>query len=153
MSAIAVSQEIAPATRTDHLPSMWQTVWRKGFVPGLSTPGLEALRAALQSDDARLRQHHTVLPPAIQSMRKEPVQSACAVGLCGWLGDGLGTVGEIDEFFARKCFETDVRLQEPAVCRHFLNWFDDAPRDEMRSALLAEVEAVLKERGVVHANG
>lgn len=30
--------------------------------------------------------------------------------------------------------------------RHFLNWHDDAPRDEMRAALLAEVEAELSRR-------
>ena len=70
-----------------------------------------------------------------------PVEAACALGYCGWQGDGLETVGEVEEFFARACFEADQRLGEPAACRWFLNWFDDTPRDEMRRELLAEVNA------------
>ena len=54
--------------------------------------------------------------------------------------------GRSREFFARCCFEADERLGEPAACRWFLNWFDDAPRDTMRRELLAEVDAALAER-------
>jgi hypothetical protein len=55
----------------------------------------------------------------------------------------LETVSEVEEFFARACFETDQRLGEPAACRWFLNWYDETPREEMRRQLLAEVNRSL----------
>jgi hypothetical protein len=58
----------------------------------------------------------------------------------------LSTVGQVEEFFARCCFEADQRLGEPAACRWFLNAYDDWPRDEMRREMLAEVERELAER-------
>jgi hypothetical protein len=72
-------------------------------------------------------------------MQNWPVQNACALAFCGWQGEGLETVAEVEEFFARVCFEIDERLGEPAACRWFLNWFDDSPRGEMRTQLLSEV--------------
>jgi hypothetical protein len=75
-----------------------------------------------------------------------PVEAACALGFCGWQGEELETVGQVEEFFARLCFEADQRLGEPAACRWFLNWFDDTPRADMRRELLGEVERALAER-------
>ncbi len=124
----------------------WRLVWRDGFVPVISTPGLEALRTALQDDDPRLTQGSTTTPPPLMSVQDWPVEAACALGFCGWQGDGLETVGQVEEYFARVCFEADQRLGEPAASRWFLNWFDDTPRDEMRRELLAEVELALAER-------
>jgi hypothetical protein len=72
-----------------------------------------------------------------------PVEAACALGFCGWVGDGLETVGEVEEFFARVCYETDVRLGEAAACRWFLNWYDETPREEMFRELLNEVNRAL----------
>ena len=68
------------------------------------------------------------------------------VGFCAWQGDGLETVAEVEEFFARVCFEADQVLGEPAACRWFLNWFDETPRDEMRRQLVAEVNRALSDR-------
>jgi len=75
-----------------------------------------------------------------------PVEAACALGFCGWQGERLETVGDVEEYFARCCFEADTRLGEAAACRWFLNWFDDTPRDDMRRDLLAEVELALADR-------
>ena len=124
----------------------WRLVWRNGFVPALSLAGLLALRDALRGDDPRLVQGATTTPPPLMCVQDWPVEAACALGFCGWQGDGLGTVGEVEEHFAKCCFEADHRLGEPAACRWFLNWFDDAPRSEMRSELLAEVELALATR-------
>lgn len=126
----------------------WRKVWREGFAPVLSTSGLLALRVGLTTDDTRLTQGSTTTPPPLMCVQDWPVEAACALGFCGWQGDGLGTVGEVEEFFARLCFEADTRLGEPAACRWFLNWFDDTPRAEMRQLLLAEVERTLAERFV-----
>jgi hypothetical protein len=124
----------------------WRLVWRDGFVPVISTAGLEALRDALRSDDPRLTQGSTTTPPPLMCVQDWPVEAACALGFCGWQGEELETVGQVEEFFARLCFEADQRLGEPAACRWFLNWFDDTPRAEMRRELLGEVERAIAER-------
>jgi hypothetical protein len=127
----------------------WRMVWREGFAPVLSTAGLQALRQALLADDPRLLQGATTSPPPLMCVQEWPVEGCCGLGWCGWHGEGLETVGEVEEFFARCCFEADQRLGEPAACRWFLNWFDDTPRDVMRRELLAEVNRVLAERVAV----
>jgi hypothetical protein len=124
----------------------WRKVWREGVAPLLSTPGLEALRQALAADDARLLQGATTSPPPLQCVQDWPVEAACSIGYCGWQGDRLETVAEVEEYFAKVCFEVDQRLGEPAACRWFLNWFDETPRDEMRRQMLAEVSAMLAQR-------
>jgi hypothetical protein len=124
----------------------WRKVWRDGFAPVLSTAGLQELRKALVRDDARLTQGATTTPPPLQCVLDWPVEGACALGYSAWQGDGLESVGEVEEFFARACFEADQRLGEPAACRWFLNWYDDTPREEMRTLLLSEVNRTLAER-------
>lgn len=118
----------------------WRTVWRKGFLPLLTKNHLTVLRTALQSNDDSLAQGIIVYPPPMMGVTDWCVESCCALSYCGWKGDGLETVGEVDEFFARMCFEIDKKLGEPAGCRWFLNWFDDAPREVMLKELLEEVE-------------
>jgi hypothetical protein len=124
----------------------WRKVWREGFTPNLSTTGLTALRDALRSDDTRLTQGSTTTPPPLMCVQDWPCEGACALGFCGWIGEQLDTVGQVEEFFAKCCYEADNRLGEPAACRWFLNWFDDTPRGDMRRDLLAEVELALAER-------
>src|SRR5262245_41691430 len=124
----------------------WRKVWRDGVEPLLTTEGLSALAQALRSDDGRLVQGATTTPPPLMCVQDWPCEAACALGYCGWVGDGLETVGEVEEFFARMCFEIDQRLGEPAACRWFLNWYDETPRDDMRELLLAEVHRSLAQR-------
>lgn len=121
----------------------WRTVWREGVAPQLSTAGLQALCSALIQDDERLLQGATTAPPPLHGMRDCPVDSACGIGYCGWRGDGLPTVGAVEEFFLSVCDETDRHFGEPSTCRWFLNWFDDTPREEMRRLLLAEAQRCL----------
>jgi hypothetical protein len=121
----------------------WRKVWRDGFAPQLSTTGLEALRKALRDDDPRLIQGATTSPPPLQCVQDWPVDACCVLGYCSWQGEELETVAEVEEDFARLCFEADQVLGEPAACRYFLNWYDETPRDEMRRELLTEVELVL----------
>src|SRR2546421_7128267 len=124
----------------------WRNVWRKGVAPLLSTESLESLRQALVHDDPRLLQGAPTPPPPLQCVQDWPVEAACVIGYCGWQGDGLETVAEVEAYFARLCYETDQALGEPAACRWFLNWFDETPRDEVRTELLAEVNLALAQR-------
>lgn len=128
----------------------WRRVWRHGFAPSISRAGLAALRQALANDDPRLRQGCTTCPPPLNCVLGWPVKAACCIGLCGWLGEGLTTVGQVEEYFADRCNEADRRLGMPAACRHFNHFFDDTPRDIMRAELLAEVEYELGARGALH---
>jgi hypothetical protein len=124
----------------------WKQVWRMGFAPLLSTPGLKALAEALRGDDGRLLQGATTTPPPLQCVQDWPVEAACGVGYCGWQGDHLETVAEVEGYFARVCGKVDAVIGEPASCGHFLDWFDGTSREEMRRELLKEVELVLQQR-------
>jgi hypothetical protein len=124
----------------------WRKVWRDGVAPLLSYDGLYTLGQGLESDDPRILQGATTTPPPLMCVQDWPVEAACALSYCGWQGDDLTTVGEVEEFFARMCFEIDSRLGEPAGCRWFLNWFDETPRHEMRRELLNEVKRELARR-------
>jgi hypothetical protein len=117
----------------------WRQVWRIGFAPQISDSGLAELAKALETDNPALGQGFTTTPPPLMYVQDWPVEAACALGYCGWKGDELQTVGEVEEYFAMKCFDADQALGEPAACRWFLNWFDDTPRGEMRRELFAEV--------------
>lgn len=121
----------------------WKEVWRKGIGPLLNRKELEALRDALVNDDPRLIQGATTTPPPLQYVQDWPTEAACALGYCGWQGDGLTLVKDVEEFFARKCWETDQALGEPAAIRWFLNTYDDWPRDEMRREMIIEVQRSL----------
>jgi hypothetical protein len=117
----------------------WRKVWRDGFAPLFSDNALAVLRKALEADDARLIQGCTTIPPPLVCVQDWPVEGACLTGYAGWQGEGLKTVGEVEEFFARMCFEVDKRLGEPAAVRWFLNWYDETSRFRMRREMLAEI--------------
>ena len=54
-------------------------------------------------------------------------------------------------FYERLCLAADDALGEPAACNHFLNWYDQTPRPEMRRQLLREVQGTFNHRLVVAA--
>jgi hypothetical protein len=124
----------------------WQRVFRDGIAPQLSIHGLLALQQGLSLDDRALIQGATTSPPPLRAVLDWPVEAACALAYAGWRGDGLESVGEIEDFFARLCWEADKALSEAAAVRHFLNWFDGTERTEMRRLFMAEVQPILAER-------
>lgn len=125
----------------------WRLTWRNGFAPVLPTKGLSALLLALEKDDVRVTQGSTTTPPPLMCVQDWPVEAADAIGFVGWMDqDGKATVGEVEKFFARACFDADQIMGEPAACHWFLNWFDDTPRGEMRRELADEVRRTLAER-------
>jgi hypothetical protein len=126
----------------------WQDVFRLGIAPQLPTAGLVALRTALAGNDKRLLQGATTMPPPLQCVQTWPCEAADAIGYCHAFTDNvtLKQVAEVEEFFAKVCFECDQALGEPAACRWFLNFFDESPRAEMIVALLPEVDAELARR-------
>jgi hypothetical protein len=132
--------------REEQTMESWRYVWRHGFAPVLTRRGLNALREALESDDQRLTQGSTTTPPPLMCVHDWPVEATCALGFCGWQGERLRTVGDVEAYFSRCCAEADRRAGELGACRWFLNWFDDTPREQMRNELLAEVKLALVER-------
>ncbi len=136
-----------PLAREQGTMEKWRETWRKGVAPLLSVKALEALREALATDDARLIQGNTTMGAGDPDGPSDPTMvGACALGFCGWQGEGLKTAALVEEFFGNLCFMIDSRFREHAGCRRFLNWFDEAPRDEMRAALLPEVDLALQQR-------
>ena len=127
----------------------WQKVWREGIAPQLSTRGLQSLRSALNRDDARLLQGRTVAPP--RGQHDQAVHGTCAIGWCGWHGEGKATIPDLEQYFADVCFESGIALGDPSASRWFLNWFDGAPREEVRQQMLREVEQALTERADARA--
>jgi hypothetical protein len=129
----------------------WRKVWREGFAPLLSRKALVALSKALEYNDPSLIQRRTTDPvPGVgrfgidsETSADSPLCGACAIGYCGWKGEGLETVGEVEEFFASICHEADKRLGEPGGCRWFLNWFDETDRRDTIPELAAEVALAL----------
>lgn len=124
----------------------WKKVFHEGLVPNWSLAHLETLRDALEKDDKRLIQGATTSPPPLQCMQDWPVESACLLGYPIWQTEEKETVAEVEEGFAKLCFEIDNRLGEPAACRWLLNFFDDTPRDEMRAKLLPEVLRAIQQK-------
>lgn len=129
----------------DVLP-LWKKVFREGVAPLISDEGLLALRQALIEDDQRLIQGATTTPPPLMCVEDWPVEAACALGFVGWQGDGLETVGETEEFFARMAYEVDQRMGEPAAVRYWLNHWDDTPRELLFAQTLIEVGRELRRR-------
>ena len=136
---------------SDATKANWRESWRRGVAPAISTPGLRALRAGLVADDARLLQGATTSPPPLMAVQDWPCEGACGIGFAAWQGDGAATVDEVEQAFAKCCFDADAAMGEPAACRWFLNWFDDTPRDEMRRELTAEIDVELRRRGVLES--
>jgi hypothetical protein len=112
----------------------------------MSTRALEALRDGCRADDPTLMQGATCDPPPLMCTQDFPCKGGCALGYAGWKGEELETVGEVEAFFARACFEADQRLGEPAACRWFLNFFDDTPRDIALKELADEIDGILATR-------
>ncbi len=123
-----------------------QERWKDAFRAALdcfSPMGIVVVRNALVTDAEDFVQGATTFPPPMQAVREWPCEGACLVGYAGWKGDGLETVGEVEEWFSTVCALVDEALGEPAGCRHLLLFFDETPRLTMRELLLAELDAYL----------
>lgn len=137
------------------MPSSARASFVNGIAPVVSTAALRRLLAAVEADDPALIQGATTTPAPLLILADWPVEAACALGFCGWRGEGLETVAQVEEYFATTCFKADQGLGEPAGCRWFLNWFDETPRPEMRRDLAELLREVLAGRpaegeGVAH---
>lgn len=135
-------------------PEAWRHAWRVGVVPSLSLEALQALEAALLTDDVRLVQNTTVETftlSADDNMLDGVLCGACPLGYCGWIGEGLESAREVAEFFGRMCAVIDKNMGEPAGCRHFTNWVDNTDRDVMRRELLPEVRAAIRDYSLAAA--
>ena len=124
----------------------WQHVLRNGLFPLLSPEVLLVLRDAVKADAPNLCQGATTVPPPLKCVSTWPVEAACPIGYCGWQGEGLQTVGEVEAFFAQICYHIDQAIGEPTGCRMLLNWLDETPRPEMLALLLPELDAELTRR-------
>lgn len=137
----------------------WAYAWHVGIAPLLPTEGLRSLQTALRRDDPKLLQGATTVPPPLQATDEWNVEKGDPIVWCFWMGgdegdnavektplDILTTVGDCEEAFTRICYEVNRLLGEPAGCRHFLNWWDETPREEAFRLMLDEVSITLDMR-------
>ncbi len=98
------------------------------------------------------------MPSPSMAVKDWPCEGACLLTYTGWKGDGLYTVGECEEYFARLCYEVDKKLGEPAGVRDLLNFWDrwDTGAQKMihtgdvRARVLEEVLLELEKRNLDH---
>lgn len=127
----------------------WRKVFREGFAPHLPLKGLVALERALRGDDPRILQRATTKPPPLIAVHDWPVEAADPIAFCLWQGADVPeavTVGQLEEWWARGCFDAEQEIGEQAGSRWFTNWIDETPREEVFAALLPETQAELSRR-------
>ncbi len=127
----------------------WKKVFREGIVPLLTRDQLLLLKKGIEEDDQALVQGVTCIPPPLSCVEDWPVESCCALSYIGWKS-GLLTVKEVEDFFAKICFNIDKQIGEPAACRWFLNAWDDNPRKKVFFEVLEEINLALGEQKSVH---
>lgn len=125
---------------TDRAAVSWRRVWREGIAPLLIDDELETLALGLEVDTPMLIQGACALPRPMSDVNESTIIGVDALCYGAWQTGRLATNLDADDYFARTCHAIDELLGEPAGCRWFLNWYDETPRDEMRVALLAEVQ-------------
>jgi hypothetical protein len=118
----------------------------EGFFPIVPTHRLNAMLKLLEADDPAIIQGSTSFPPPLLATDGEQVESVDPVGFMGSDNTLTLTVGEVEEGFARLCFDADQRLGEPAACRFLLNAIDDNDRTEVWDFLTAEIRQELSRR-------
>jgi hypothetical protein len=124
----------------------WQKVFRDGIAPQLSTRALEELHGSLTRNDPALLQGQTTDPVPCPENDSLPVAGACPIALGGWRGEGLETVADVEDFFARIVCQADRVLGEPAAVRYFFHFTDAVDRETFRREILAEVNRALAHR-------
>lgn len=124
-------------------------IFREGLAPILSLEGLLALERAMETDDPRLLQGGTTEPPPFSFCADWKPARACLIALPYWLGDGLETLGEIEEAFARTCHEIHLRTGIINAAGELLTPYDTMPREEMIATFLPEVKAAIASRRAV----
>lgn len=143
----------------------WRQIWRDGIVPELTRDNLLVLRHALASDDPRLMQRGTTMPPPLMCVQGWPVEAACLLAYPGVVAAGgfaldydadrkpilpfredAATVAQAEDSFARLCSAADRRVGEAGAVRHLLGFWDDGLRDDVRVEMLTEVNFNLRER-------
>jgi len=139
-----------PLTRYNPKYPAYEKVFKKGFAPGISTNGLLALLQALEADSPDLIRGGTLLPVPYILRLDDPVEAACAIGYCGWKGEGLNTVNDVEHYFGNQCSNASQRMGQELSSGWFLNWWDDNPREVVVPKLRDMVVEVLEERKSNH---
>jgi hypothetical protein len=132
------------------MTEIWKLIWVKAIAPLLDDRQIDLLAEAIERDDPRLLQGATTTPPPLACVQDWPADKCCALSFTG-MAAGLKTVGEIEEYFARMCFEIDQRWGEPAACRYFLNWYDETPREIALPRLARACRETLAQRQALEA--
>lgn len=127
----------------------------EGFFPAVPTDRLRGLLFLVLNDDPRLIQGSTCFPPPLMATEGENVESVDPVAFLSVDNALTLTVGEVEEAFAKACFDMDSRLGEPAACRWLLNATDDYSRKEVWDFWATELQKelhsrLMKDKAITH---
>jgi hypothetical protein len=117
----------------------WREAW-PALEDHLSTAVLQAMLAGLEAEDVRLVQGITHLPTLATAPANAVPKCGCLVAYGLWIGEGLQTIGDIDERFSQ------VNRAVASAYRVFGAW--DASQDiaEARRLFLPVVRAAVRRR-------
>ena len=118
----------------------WQHVFRHGLAPILSTAELLALATGLREDDPDIIQGDSTFPSPLTCNDGLKIQAGCGLCYAVWRGRELETIGDVYNAFLDVLGEANARLGNAGECGHFVRWFDEGDREQVRTELLAEVE-------------
>jgi len=132
------------------LKPIHRIVFEEGFAPQFSTETLILFQYALEENSDKIVQGSTTVPFPMLCLHDWPISGADAIGSLVWQqqydwAEGI-TVGDVEEGFARACFECDKAMNEPAACRYFINWFDEGNRGEVFAELSKWIDDIITER-------
>jgi hypothetical protein len=123
--------------------SVWRTAWME-LEARLSLPVLEAMLDGIESADPRLVQGVTHLPPLSLAPADAAPACGCLVGYGLWIGEGLRSIGEIDER-VRQINRAVTNM--PAVMGRVIDAWDGASSiDAARQLFRPVVRAALERR-------
>ena len=122
------------------------TCWQEGIQPSISSTALRSLLEALERDDERLLQGASTSPPPLYPCDSWPCEASCPVCWLLWEGSQEMSVKEVCEFLGNIASHCEDALQEVGAIRHFMNWWDENPRELVRAKLSAWIAADLAAR-------
>jgi hypothetical protein len=122
-----------------HAKPGWREAW-EDLEPHLSTPVLSAMLAGLESNDARIVQGVTHQPSLARAPSNAPPECGCLVAFGLWVGEGLETIGQIDQRFSQ------VNRAVPTAYRVFGAFDASQSIEEARRLFLPVVRAAVARR-------
>lgn len=112
-------------------------IWKNYILPALPKEALKKLFDAATADDGRLIRGINYFPPP--SRPRSKITHCDIVGFA-FVNFGTTTVEELGQKWGNFMLSVGDKLGNPHDLRHFLNWYDDSPREVVLDTLAKSIE-------------